>query len=60
MFVLARVAAPTVEAERNVGSSPVSEAVSGGCALQAAVLRSGHGARARRVTDDTRTGPETL
>jgi hypothetical protein len=28
MFAMARVAAPTVEAERNVSSSPVCEAVS--------------------------------
>jgi hypothetical protein len=61
MFEVARVAAPTVEAERNVSSSPVCEAVSearpqgGGCCV--AESRRGT-ARHRRAA--TREGPASL
>ena len=48
----ARVAAPTVEAERNVGSSPVSEAVSEVRPPWGRFLRPGHRGRPRRVTDE--------
>jgi hypothetical protein len=53
-LALARVAAPTAEAERNVGSSPVCEAAPE-VRPWAAVLRPGW-----RVTDSTRTEPEPL
>jgi hypothetical protein len=51
---LARVAAPTAEAERNVSSSPVREVVSG------APPGGGFAPGEWRVTDATRTGPEAL
>ena len=52
MFAVARVAAPTVEAERNVSSSPVSEAVSEVRPPRRRFLRPWNRAQARRVTDE--------
>ena len=49
---MARVAAPTVEAERNVSSSPVGDSVSEVCPLGGGYFVPGNRARARRVTDE--------
>ena len=53
------MAAPTVKAERNVGSSPVREAVSG-VRPPGAVLRPGLCAQGRRATDDLIGAPKPV